>query len=241
MNRRGALYIYWGNRYDDELEKSIASIERLGFPVHVERLQGSPGLWAKAAMCEYSPFEETVFLDTDTIVLDDIDFGFEMANRHGLALALAPACYARRFSSELPADAIEYNTGVMFFRKDDSVGALFDAWKGFAKMHEQNDQTSFSRAVLEQGFNPFVLPMNWNFRAHLGIRPVFGPIKVWHSRMPVPENIAAWNSSDPLGFGEVCTENGHVLLQPIGTYGVSLFERILNRLRFGGQRGARHD
>ncbi|MEJ0070814.1 MAG: hypothetical protein WDO24_21130 [Pseudomonadota bacterium] len=36
-------------------------------------------------MFEHSPFETTVYLDADTVVLGRLDYGFEMAERFGLA------------------------------------------------------------------------------------------------------------------------------------------------------------
>jgi len=230
MSVRGALYVYWGNKYDDELARSIASVEKLGLPVHVERLDGAPGLWAKAGMYEYSPFDETVFLDTDTIVLENLDFGFEMARHHGVALAVAPACYAKRFGEGFPADAIEYNTGVIFFSKVKRVSELFETWKSYSEDYPENDQTSFARAIWEQKFNPFVLPLNWNLRAHLDIRPIFGPIKVWHSRLPIPENIESWNEANSLEFGKIHAKDGRVRVVGNGRKRGSLLRRILRRV-----------
>ncbi len=48
-----------------------------------------------------------------------------------------------------------------------------------------NDQGSFALAVEQTGFNPFVLPHNWNFRP-LWHRSFFGPIKIWHDYSDPP-------------------------------------------------------
>lgn len=42
-----------------------------------------------------------------------------------------------------------------------------------------NDQGSFALAIERTKFNPFVLPLNWNFRPRWH-RTFSGPIKVWH-------------------------------------------------------------
>lgn len=229
MSKRGALYIYWGNKFDDELAASVASAERFGLPVHVKRLERSPGLSVKAYMYDFTPFEETVYLDTDTLILDDLTFGLDMAAHHGLAISLAPACYARRGGAGLPAEAVEYNTGVIFFRKEYAVAQLFELWKDYAGTYPSNDQTSFARAISELRFNPFVLPPNWNLRAHLRIRPIFGPIKVWHSRMSLPDNIESWNRKSDLEFGEIREDKGRVRVGPVWERKRSLLGRL-----FGG-------
>jgi hypothetical protein len=55
-----------------------------------------------------------------------------------------------------------------------------------------NDQAGFALAIQQTGFNPWVLPTNWNFR-HRWQKTVFGPIKVWHDYDDVPESILRWN------------------------------------------------
>jgi hypothetical protein len=55
-----------------------------------------------------------------------------------------------------------------------------------------NDQCGFANAVSVNGFNPFVLPLNWNFR-HRWQKTVFGPVKIWHDYDDVPESIVRWN------------------------------------------------
>ncbi len=42
----------------------------------------------KATMFDLSPFDETLFLDLDTVVLGRLDFGFQKAQQFGLAIAI---------------------------------------------------------------------------------------------------------------------------------------------------------
>jgi len=48
-----------------------------------------------------------------------------------------------------------------------------------------NDQGSFALAIENTGFNPFILPLNWNFRPH-SHNSFFGPIKIWHDYADPP-------------------------------------------------------
>src|SRR6056297_1747455 len=124
--KRGILYIYWGDKLDKEVNKSIESIKFTGLPYHVQKFNKGDKS-TKTLMYDLSPFEETLFLDTDTMVLDNIDYGFKMAQRHGVAITIAPACYARRFTDNLPEnDLIEYNSGVIFFKKNNEVEKIFN-------------------------------------------------------------------------------------------------------------------
>ena len=92
MAKRGVLYMTWGNepRTERALRRSIESLRRCHPELPFEIARGADqgpieGLLQKAAMLDRSPFEETLFLDADTVVLGRLDFGFEKARQHGLA------------------------------------------------------------------------------------------------------------------------------------------------------------
>lgn len=205
----GVLYMVWpGPGIDEMLERSIASLKAVHpeLPVHVERLPFGSSLLDKATMYDVSPFANTLYLDADTVVLGSLDFGFEHSWRYGLCVSICECPWARRFSAlSGSGDQIEYNTGVIFF--SNIAKRLFDRWKteargidgevpfkrnGKTEVMAINDQASFSEAVHREGWNPCVLPLNWNFRPQWH-RSVFGPIKVWHDRCPVPPDVLEWN------------------------------------------------
>ncbi len=211
MTKRGVLYMVWGNGQKNYLDRSIASLKRIHpeLPVHIETLPDGATLLDKATMADRSPFESTLFLDTDTVVLDRLDSGFAQGERVGLACALCECPWARRYGGLLnKGDILEYNTGVLFFTDKSSV--VFEEWKAQRGIDSSvkfvhpddsqlsimklNDQGSFAAAIDKTGFVPFVLPLNYNFRPkwHLSF---FGPIKIWHDyRDP------------PAGFAEHCQQ-----------------------------------
>jgi hypothetical protein len=51
-------------------------------------------------MAAMTPFEETLFLDADTVPLGRLDFGFEQAQRFGLACCICEVPWARRPKSK---------------------------------------------------------------------------------------------------------------------------------------------
>ncbi len=55
-----------------------------------------------------------------------------------------------------------------------------------------NDQAGLTLAIEELGFNPWVLPMNYNLRP-LWQRSFWGPIKIFHDYSNVPTQLVEWN------------------------------------------------
>lgn len=202
---RGVLYVKWGRLLDRMLERSIRSLQAVHpeLPHHVHELPATARLTDKSRLAELSPFDQTVYLDADTIVLDDLSYGFAKAEQFGLACSICECPYARRYG--LSGDLVEYNTGVLFFTR--RAAPILNEWPRYAAEYDgvipfqldgrpvrtsPNDQAGFAKAVEESGVAPFVLPQNWNFRPQWQ-RSFFGPIKVWHDYQDVPPAIRAFN------------------------------------------------
>lgn len=209
MTERGVIYITWGNKIEPFLDRSIQSLKAVhpDLPIEVFRLgdQADPfrALLKKAQMMDLSPFDQTLFLDADTIVIDRLDFGFAATEKSGIACCICECPWARRYRGFYgPADTIEYNTGVVFFTKRSS--GLFKKWielsetfdsairhideTGTLRLMPFADQGAFSQAVRMWDGIPFVLPLNWNFRPQHH-KQWFGPIKIWHDYVPPPKEI----------------------------------------------------
>ena len=207
MTSRGVLYLVWGQFDQALLDRAITSVRKFHpeLPVEIARLDDDATLLDKAGMLDLTPFDETVFLDADTVVLGDLGFGFDKASRQGLACSICECPWARRYGG-IDGDIVEYNTGVLFFTKD--AKPVFDAWKvrvrdidssivfrrgnSLARM-PLNDQAGFAMAIEDTGFNLFVLPYNWNFRPKWH-KSWYGPLKIWHDYEAVPEPILQRNA-----------------------------------------------
>lgn len=201
---RGILSIYWGDESKLPIERLKASVKKFHpeLPHEVIKIEASIGqassLNRKAEILDLSPFEETLFLDLDTVVMGRLDYGFEKAKAFDMAIAICENPWGRRYSNIFFGDQVEYNTGVIFFTK--KAQPVFEEWKRLAgqvnsemigvdngeifKM-SANDQGPFALAIEQTGFNPFVLPLNWNFRPHWH-KSFFGPIKIWHDYSDPP-------------------------------------------------------
>jgi hypothetical protein len=202
-HNRGVLYIVWGTSHEHLLDRSIASLKghHPELPVTIHRVEASEDQAGQAAMLQHktgmfnlTPYETTLFLDADTVVLGRLDHAFEKAERFGLACCICECPWARRYSGlSSEADLIEYNTGVLFFSRQTEL--LFTMWERYARtiastvqflssdgvkaVMQYNDQASFAKAIDVVGFNPFVLPLNWNLRPKWQ-RSFFGPVRIWH-------------------------------------------------------------
>ncbi len=206
--RRGVLYLKWGP-IDAVLQRSIASVRSIHpeLPIHVQQLPDTSTLLDKAEMMNFTPFEETLFLDADTVVLDRLDFGFDMAVRHGLACAICECPWARRYGG-IKGELVEYNTGVLFFTH--TSRPIFEAWSAAARVldssiryygHQNklsvapcNDQASFAWAIANAARLPFILPQNWNFRARWQLAWC-GPIKIWHDYNDPPAELLRFSKA----------------------------------------------
>ena len=193
MKERGVVYIVSGAQGKAAL-RSLESLRRFGLDYCVREVDQGSLTSAKTRLPELSPFQATLFLEPDAIVLDDLSFGFEMAARHGLALSIATTCWAGTGKPDL----VQYDLGVVFFTRTPRTERLFDRWRRGA------DDGSFAQAAYDTASNPFVLPENWNFRA----KPlVCGPIKIWNSSQLPPLNTDDWNRGS-VSFGLI--ENGRI-------------------------------
>ena len=208
---RGILSIYWGDERNLPIDRLKFSVKKYHpeLPhefIKIDAVPGDPAsLNIKASMFDLSPFEETLFLDLDTVVMGKLDFGFEKVKLFGMSICICEAPWGRRYPNLFKGDEVEYNTGVIFFNKKSKV--VFDTWKNLSKTVNSsilgiddgkmytmpaNDQGSFALAIEQTGFNPFVLPLNWNFRP-MWHKSFFGPLKVWHDYSNPPEALNELN------------------------------------------------
>lgn len=215
MTTRGAIWVTWGKPSDD-LKTSVDSVARTnpdlgrclftdgdhdygGAFTHVIPFKPSTlDCRCRALQLARTPFDVSVHLDTDTVVMGDLGFGFEVARTHGLACSIAPAGVGGEWHgmpAPYPSCLPQYNAGVLFF--DRSMRWLMLEWARRNKVASlsrfpRQDQPGLAAAVWDHNVCPYVLPQNWNFRPDVPSAPrtVYwqGAIKVWHSKLPAPES-----------------------------------------------------
>jgi len=231
-DKRGVVYIFWGNKAETFLKRSVRSLQihHPHLPIHYHRVASPvPGreLREKIRMKSISPFQTTLYLDIDTIVMGNLDYAFEQAERFGLACAINECPWMRRYCQPGEEDHTEYNTGVMSFTS--AAGAVFDAWEMLESTTTSasswampdrsprgsayDDQASFARALRMCNFNPFVLPVNFNYRPDFSPR-AFAPLKVWHDYRNPPAGLVELSSACERGERPVTLFDINVIAPP---------------------------
>ena len=188
MATRGIIYSAFGDRYLAEAVASARSSMRFNQIPHLifcdrpcnDRTEhvnfrqfetaGDPYL-DKINSIRNSPFEHTLYLDTDTYVTANVEELFGLLRRFDLAFAHAPG-YMKGPDQGQSEAFCDFNAGVIVYRASPNAKAVLDNWKRlfqqWAKsppfqLHKR-DQHSFRRAVWESEASLYVLPPEYNCR-----------------------------------------------------------------------------
>lgn len=139
-----------------------------------------------------TPYEQTLFLDTDTYVTTDITHIFDLLETFELGVAHAP--YRELRSVGVPKAFPELNTGVILYESNSTVLNLFKNW---LQLHDKydpnrdgaNDQPPFREALYNSDVSFTILPSEYNCRF---IYPGYlsGEVKILHGRHPNMEEMA---------------------------------------------------
>jgi hypothetical protein len=218
--REGIIYSATGEFYVAEALRSARSSLRHNAVPHVVFADGAAAGGAgltisrfepsgnpytdKIANMRRSPFERTLYLDSDTYVVDEIVHVLALLEHYDMAVAFAPA-YRGLADPGVPKAFHEFNTGVLAWRANERVAAFMASWQetytawlrdepfpgaGKASRSRRADQPAFRRCAWEHGVGVFVLTPEYNFR--LGYpATVVDRVRVIHGDHPDPEGLAA--------------------------------------------------
>jgi hypothetical protein len=217
----GVIYSGTGEFYIAEAVRSARSSLRHNDLPHVlfasVDVPGAEGLTAvrfepsgnpyvdKIANMRRSPFERTIYLDSDTFVVDEIAHVLGLLEHYDMAVAFAPA-YRGLDDPAVPKAFYEFNTGVLAWRASDRMESFMRSWQetylawlegdepfpgaGKASRSRRADQPAFRRCAWEHGLKVFVLGPEYNFR--LGFPAlVVDRVRVIHGDHPDHEQLAA--------------------------------------------------
>ena len=212
----GVLYYTYGNNFPSDLEKSVNSVRKHNkdlkicwiteipnhpkkdiFDIVIESKSNKKYGWHKRTESLLStPFDVTLQLDSDTVILGDLSYGFEKADKFNIAICHAPAYYGKTFCTNpnkniypLHNEQIVYNAGVIFYKKSDITWKVIEKWVEYNDSYDvAQDQVGLSNSFEVLDFNPFVMSRSWNFRGSF-FKEGHGPIKIWHSNRKPPQNI----------------------------------------------------
>jgi hypothetical protein len=145
-----------------------------------------------------SPFERTIFLDTDTFIVDELVQLLHLLERYDMAVAHT-AGYRGFADPEVPAAFYELNTGVMAWRSNERTAAFladweetYVAWAREEPFHSAatSDQAAFRRCAWMHELRLLILGPEYNFRT-LFPATVVDRVRVVHGRRRNSEGLAA--------------------------------------------------
>lgn len=212
----GIVYVAMGTQFINEANLSAATVKKFHpqIPIaifcdlpdkvdrklirHVIQIKSPQGkLQVKKSSIRQlvsTPFETTLFLDTDTLALAPFAEVFDLAGKFDLAAAHAPWRMMTP-SDDCPDCFPELNTGVILYNRTDAVIDLLENWERIyletseRKGKAQQDQPSFREAVWSSNVRFFVLPPEYNLRAPFAsFAGGNAKVKILHGRnFDVPE------------------------------------------------------
>ena len=229
--RRAIVYMAWGEAFIQQACESASSATFMNIPLilitdaadrhlvpaehpftKIETVENfrSYDMLTKSTIYDIVPeeYNSFLYLDTDTVVLKDISFGFHKSEIHGIALCPATSyCLPshhnfRRImtAANLPdAGQLQYNAGVHYFVRRKDVQDVYDLYQRtayeFSTLFDYRnatgnftDQPFFTLAMEMLEFNPYALSINYCYRG-IDAEVACGDIRIWHSHHPVPEAI----------------------------------------------------
>ncbi|MBE9178832.1 hypothetical protein IQ268_09700 [Oculatella sp. LEGE 06141] len=204
----GIIYIATGKKYIDEACQSAASLKAHMPTASVTLFADQPidssyfddvvvienpeyGFIDKIMYMNKSPYDRTIFIDTDTRICDDISDLFVLLDRFDIAVS-HEAQRGERLIEGVPECFPELNTGVVPFRKTPQVEAFFLDWLAAYKQGMQskqslyqqyNDQPSFQEVLYHSDLRVATLTPEYNCRC-LSSTFVSRKVKILHLRHP---------------------------------------------------------
>lgn len=188
---RGYLYIAYGESFTKEALLSIESLRRFtDLPIALFTDQPKEcvtenisiyaqikvnHLRAKVDYMDMSPFEKTVFLDSDTVVVRNCDDMFDLLDRFDVAIVNDYARKRKKYSDivpeyrEIPYAFSEANSGVIAFNNSTRTQAFLKMWKEYFYKYfrETNgwDQVSFRISLWNSNVRIHHMPFEYNVRS----------------------------------------------------------------------------
>lgn len=210
----GILYIATGTKYIQEAIASAKSVRQVMSDIPLAIYLDDPDQLPKklfdfvyqinnpqfsyidkVVLLQKTPFKQTLFLDTDTLVIDRIDELKTLLSKFDLACTHAPVRSSHNMSM-CPDAFAELNTGVILYRQSDAVNHLFQSWTRIYQEQLESDrpplhdQPAFRQAIFESDINLYILPPEYNLRT---VMPMFiggnAKVKILHGRQPSLNNI----------------------------------------------------
>jgi hypothetical protein len=205
--KNGILYIAFGDRFLKEFEYSVKTVKKIHPKLSISLFTDKPyennyidnveikNMNAARVKQQYlfdSPYDNTLYMDSDTGVVGNIEeiFGlmgrFDLAATHDLIRKHDKKSKVYPEYAQIPDGFPEYAGGIILFRKSKVVEHFFEVWrKNFKTWYnltkEVRDQPSFRVSLWQcEDLHIHTLPPEFNIRSkkYHNIKP---RIYHWHN------------------------------------------------------------
>jgi hypothetical protein len=128
-----------------------------------------PHYRSKVDYISKSPFVNTLYLDSDTLICDDISEMYELLNEFDIALAHAHKRNTpqnlRTWRITIPYSFPQYNSGVILYRNTKVIKKFFETWADcFHEAKFIKDQVTLRELLFKSKLRIATLPPEYNIR-----------------------------------------------------------------------------
>lgn len=200
MSDLGILYLAKGEEYQREatisakrtkevmpdVPMTIVTHEKFDTDVFSQQLVDNTGFSKtdKPNALLRTPYQRTIFLDTDIYLEQSIEETYALLNEFDMAVATNPADTYLKHTVDYGVEEAfpEFNTGVIVYKSNEAVREFLRDWRASYEFWHRKDQPSFRQVLYESDvrFAPLRRRYNYMYRdpAHL-----VGEVKVFHGAL----------------------------------------------------------
>ena len=150
---------------------------------------------AKIVGIQSSPFQRTIFLDSDTFICADISPLFELLDIVDIATTQENSYHTGNIASKFKNIIPEFNSGVIVLKKSKVIEKLLNDWLITCLNHNiKNDMPGLREAILQNfdAIKYFILPQEFNSHGYGSMLILNGEVKIIHERLG-----KKWNTTTP--------------------------------------------
>jgi hypothetical protein len=152
-----------------------------GFDYCIQANLGRQSYGDKITGMQLSPFDNTLFLDTDCYVLSNVSNIFELMQKYDICCRIAPV-KSKKLAEKSPQIYPELQTGVILFNRSLNESDIFVKWgEYYDEFNIENDQASFSHTLHNSDVYIGIISPEYNYTIQPQV--AYGDIKILHARL----------------------------------------------------------
>jgi len=203
-NKKGVIYVVTSQQTNTYITAAIQSAKSFvehcpDIPIHIFTDMGgldfiagiqnspfssfelieNPHYRSKVDYMSKTPFESTLYLDSDTMIVDDVSEMFGILDRFDIAIAHAHKrnfyLTAEQWRENIPSSFPQFNSGVILYKKSPQVSSFLGSWRdSFHAAKIKKDQVTLRELLWISDLRIATLPPEYNIRYQKYIR-IWGP------------------------------------------------------------------